>query len=676
MGCLKLRREKEDGQPHFIHRTFASFGRGSHRRMKESLFNVAFIGTALGANLSSILGGDMTVEEVLHRYMCVHENVKKHVREVYNIAKGHRDGPLSREQFASWLRQSQGVDATHDLTRDYYSFQAFFWVWCSKDSAWLASGKDQPDDLDRSKPISNYFISSSHNTYLEGNQMTSKSSAEAYRAALENGCRCIEIDVWNNPSRPSSKSPKPGHRRHLSSGSLPQKLDALMGGRLSRHSRSPSLVQGAFLTPEPKDSNAMLDPNDLSDRLEKSRESSRSSRKIEPVVHHRGTMTSTVPFREVCRAIKESAFKKNDLPVIVSLEVGADPEQQEVMVEIMKQEWRDHLLHTPLPSCDRQQRLPRLQELDKKILIKVKRLDESRIRAEPERGRSIGIGAILAKPPICEALAALAIYTHSEHFENEKSLDSRTPSHIFSLSEDCFQELVEDKSKAQKVVAHNRDFFMRIYPNGWRFDSSNPDPTLPWRKGVQMVAMNWQKTDEGMMLNDGMFAGTNGWVLKPPGLLSDFDEPDLKEQGETLNLRISVLAGQFLPISQDRRKAVGFGVSPNDSFRPRVTVELHIENKSAPIVRKTKRGRTSNPDWGHHPKSLDFLDVENVVQELSFVKFKVEDSSKRFRGDLAAWTCIRLDRLRPGYRCLSLRDPVSRRPILGTLFIRVAKDPL
>jgi hypothetical protein len=343
-------------------------------------------------------------------------------------------------------------------------------------------------------------------------------------------------------------------------------------------------------------------------------------------------MTSTVGFREVCRAIRETAFETNPLPIIVSLQVGADQEQQEVMVDIMKEEWAGLLLDVPFDSCDPHQRQPRLEELYEKILIKVKRAECTPAVGEVERGRSKGIATnppISPKPrkrTICEALAALAIYTHSEHYENEDSLSSRTPSHIFSLSEDHFLSLAEDTSKIHKVLAHNRDFFMRIYPKGLRVDSSNPDPSFHWRRGVQMVAMNWQKTDEGMMLNDAMFDGTNGWVMKPASLLSDKTTAEMSNMSNiprrTLDLRITVLAGQFLPLPADRRKHGGFGITSDGKFRPRVKVELHVEKpqRSLDYAKETASARTENPDWGLYSKTLEFLDVKDVVEELSFVR--------------------------------------------------------
>jgi phosphatidylinositol phospholipase C delta len=49
---------------------------------------------------------------------------------------------------------------------------------------------------DRSHPLPEYFISSSHNTYLMAHQLYGTSSAGAYETTLRAGARCIEIDAW------------------------------------------------------------------------------------------------------------------------------------------------------------------------------------------------------------------------------------------------------------------------------------------------------------------------------------------------------------------------------------------------------------------------------------------------------------------------------------------------
>ena len=250
----------------------------------------------------------------------------------------------------------------------------------------------------------------------------------------------------------------------------------------------------------------------------------------EPRVLHGHTFTREVSFRDVCVAIGENAFKVSDLPVIVSLEVHCNAQQQGMMVDIMKETWKGLLIEEP---AEEPTELPSPESLKRKLLVKVKyaappgestlehikedQEHEHEASDEEERSSKADDPKGKKKKPskIIQELSRLGVYTRGVSFKGFSQKEASMPTHIFSLSEKKL--LSYHENYREDLIKHNTHYLMRAYPAGFRISSSNFNPALFWGSGAQIVALNWQQTDEGMMVNEGMFAGTGGYVLKPQG---------------------------------------------------------------------------------------------------------------------------------------------------------------
>ena len=127
----------------------------------------------------------------------------------------------------------------------------------------------------------------------------------------------------------------------------------------------------------------------------------------------------------------------------------------------------------------------------------------------------------------------------------EPDQPKRSPYEMCSVNEAKVQIIALAEAQADEMRQHNAWTLSRTYPEKWRQDSSNMDPTYAWGVGSQMVCLNFQTWDMGMRLNHAKFSlnGGCGYVLKPLWQREKERPPELAQQGGAARRTDATLAG-------------------------------------------------------------------------------------------------------------------------------------
>ncbi|EAS04565.1 phosphatidylinositol-specific phospholipase C, X domain protein (macronuclear) [Tetrahymena thermophila SB210] len=545
---------------------------------------------------------------------------------------------------------------------------------------------------DMDQPLTDYFINSSHNTYLMANQLTGESNVQAYINAFRKGCRCIEIDVWDG------SEPIVTHGFTLTSsikfrdvvqtiktyGFVWSKYPIIIS--IENHCNQENQKKMANIMKEIFGSSIYLIPENYSSM--KFYPSPRQLKK-KIIIKAKGTLSQileesvqTVDLQlkkqskstpHQSRRIRDSVLFSNihqqdqiDLNQIYHFNIEKAFSQNDV------DDNTNMLYYSPM-------QLLQISESNRQFKsIQYDQEDTERtIMDSDDETDSKSQVAQVKDFQRCISMVGVSFTMDMIKFQNGSIFD------IFSLSEEKIKYLLKKHEKI--IVDYHKKFFSRIYPKGSRVDSSNFDPLPSFISGSQIIALNFQTCDYHMLMylskfqqNGGIFSG---YVLKPKYLrhshiqqINSDDHKlcdDLNKNKNTLQkypsdfvkqikeIKITIISGQCLKREEDDSK----------SFNPFIEVSLkgtELDEKN----NKTQRTKSINNNTFHPIFNSSPITFKVACPELAMISFQVF-SNGIIKNELFAQYALDFECIREGYRIIPLWDKEFKKIEHGMLLAHI-----